>query len=71
MKGLFSVPPSLLNGRMNGQSKKGRTKWVALLNSTGAVHDLITSIAGAREEVAIMAIAAVHPWNERGEVRAD
>ena len=34
-KGLLSVPPSILDGRVNGQSKEGRTKGVALLNSTG------------------------------------
>ena len=53
------------------QSKEDKPQRVALLHSLGAGNNLITSSAGAREKMAIVAITAVHPWSERRKVGAD
>ena len=53
---------SLLNDGVNGQSKEDRANRVALLHSPGAGNNLITSSAGAREKMTVVAILVVHPW---------
>ena len=53
---------------MDGQSKEDRPQRIAMLSSPGAGNGLST---GALEKTTVMAITAVDPRSERGEVGAD
>ena len=70
-EGVLGDLACLLDDGVDGQSNEDRPQRIALLNSPGAGNGLITSSAGAREKMTVMALTAVDPKSDRKEVGAD